>query len=155
PSCRVRHVAVFSRPLIFGNAPLVHVFTFTSAVVPPLGTALPTGNYQNMIGVRLFSRGSGAFRTDIARCLIVFAALCAQDVTPVGESFALAGTKADAEAVDPFLEEDTQPPSGDEIPPVPEQESKPKPEKPKPSNLPKVDAPRLPREIKQTKLPQQ
>src|SRR5579872_2725753 len=115
-----------------------------------------------MIGVRLVSRGRGAFRTECARW-IVLAAVLAAGASTISDQSAGAGTKSSADSVDPFLEEDTRPPAGDDIPPVPESESKPRPQKPGPQqpkndnpamgDVPRLEAPRLPREIKQTAKP--
>lgn len=149
-----------------------------------------------MIGVRLFGRGSGAFRTDFARWLIVIAAVLAACALPARQK-ASAAAKPDPSA-DPFLAEDVEPPKGDEIPPVPDAPAKPKPrksfgdgdatppDKPKSADkqkapretsrdktnrdktnrgetktdvssgapaVPKLEAPRLPREIKKTQPP--
>ena len=104
-----------------------------------------------MIGVRLVSRGRGAFRTECARW-IVLAAVLAAGASTISDRSAGAGTKSSADSADPFLEEDTRPPAGDDIPPVPESESKPR-QKPDPGDVPRLEAPRLPREIKQTAKP--
>jgi outer membrane protein insertion porin family len=132
-----------------------------------------------MTGVRLSRRGSRVVRQDIARCLLVVAALLAAGDAGWQPSI-LGAAKTDAKTVDPFLAEDIEAPADGEIPAIPdaeapaESESKPpakpeakpatkadaKPEaksQPKseaiPDNVPELTAPRVPRDIKDTAAP--
>ncbi len=98
-----------------------------------------------MTGVRLFGRGSRVVPPDILRWLLVLVALGTIASAPDPRN----GQAAErAKAVDPFLAEDTQEPARDEIPAIPESESPRKVEA-----EPKLVAPKLTRDIKQTAPP--
>src|SRR5579872_6516 len=78
-----------------------------------------------MIGVR---RPSRVVRRDIMRGLLVVAAVAAIGVGHRGHWLqGAAGSKSDAKFVDPFLAEDVDAPSDDEIPGIPDLELPPDP----------------------------
>ena len=136
-----------------------------------------------MIGVRPPSRGSRVVPLDAVRCLLAAAALLAADAAHNWPVVCSADSQAASTTVDPFLEEDTATPGDDEIPAIPDAESpaqpppkpKIKPEKktdeipggpevkpelkPKsasgtdPETAPKLQAPRVTREIRKTAAP--
>src|SRR5262249_52975468 len=144
---------------------------FTSSSVPSSRHCSTHRESPSMTGVRLSGRGSRVVRQDIARCLLVVAALLAAG--DAGWQPAILGAaKQDTKTVDHFLAEDIEAPAEGEIPAIPDAEpparpeSKPltkpqgkpakKPEaKPResaadPDKVPELEAPRVPRDIKDT-----